>query len=113
MGFFGKIFGHKKAQTNSVKRTPIKPGQAIVPKNENVIKLLDLKNYIDSLMDAERYIAKSDYLEKIKEYGAVIDFFVVLKSSGMLESFCRINETSMSEVQNTITAFTDKADRPA
>lgn len=107
MGFFGKIFGHKKAQTNSVKRTPINPGQAIVPKNENVIKLLDLKNYIDSLMDAERYIAKSDYLEKIKEYGSVIDFFVVLKSSGMLESFCRINETSMSEVQNTITAFTD------
>lgn len=106
MGFLDRIFGHKKTHSNIVKETDIEPEQA-TPKNENVIKLLDLKNYIDSLMGAERYIAKSDYLEKIKEYGTVIDFFSVLKSSGMLEGFCRINGISMTEIQDTTTAFTD------
>ena len=48
MGFFDKIFGHKKAQTNTEK-IPAASEQA-ASRNENVIKLLDLKNYIDSLM---------------------------------------------------------------
>lgn len=59
MGFFDKIFGHKKAQTNTAKKTPVEPIQAAAPKNENVIKLLHLKNFIDSLMAAERYIVNN------------------------------------------------------
>lgn len=106
MGFFDRIFGHKKAQTNTVEKISTASEQAAF-KNENVLKLLDLKNYIDSLMGEERYIAKSDYLEKIKEYEPVIDFFFVLQSSGMLDSFCQINGLPMAEVQNTIEAFTD------
>ena len=106
MGFFDRIFGHKKAQTNTVEKISTASEQAAF-KNENVLKLLDLKNYIDSLMGEERYIAKSDYLEKIKEYEPVIDFFSVLQSSGMLDSFCQINGLPMAEVQNTIEAFTD------
>lgn len=54
MGFFDKIFGHKKAQTNTAKKTPIEPIQATVPKNENVIKLLHLKKY--RLFDGRRAI---------------------------------------------------------
>lgn len=107
MGFFDKIFGHKKAQTNTAKKTPIEPIQATVPKNENVIKLLHLKKYIDSLMVAERYIAKSDFLDDMKQYQSVIDFFSVLKSSGMLEGFCQMNGISMREIQDTTTEFTD------
>lgn len=106
MGFFDKIFGHKKAQTNTVEKIPAASEQA-ASRNENVIKLLDLKNYIDSLMGAKKYIAKSDYFEKIKEYKPVIDFFSVLQSSGMLDGFCQINGISISEVQNTTEAFID------
>ena len=90
MGFFDRIFGHKKVQTNTEK-IPATSEQA-ASKNENVIKLLDLKNYIDSLMGAKKYIAKSDYFEKIKEYKPVIDFFSVLQSSGMLDGFARSME---------------------
>lgn len=81
-------------------------GELITP-NENVIKLLEMKTFIDSLMNADRYIAKSDYLEKMNEYKAVRDFFNVLKSSGMLDNFCRLNGISLSEIQDTVDASND------
>lgn len=107
MGFFDRIFGHKKAHTNTTKKPSIESGQASVPRNENVTKLLDLKSFIDSLMNADRYIAKSDYLEKLQQFKPVIDFFSVLESSGTLAHFCRMNRISMPEIQNAATAFTD------
>ncbi len=107
MGFFDRIFGHKKAHTNTAKKPSIESGQASVPRNENVTKLLDLKSFIDSLMNADRYIAKSDYLEKLQQFRPVIDFFSVLESSGTLAHFCRMNRISMPEIQNAATAFTD------
>ena len=60
MGFFDRIFGHKKAHTNTAKKLSVESGQASVPRNDNVTKLLDLKSFIDSLMNTDRYIAKSE-----------------------------------------------------
>ena len=104
MGFFDRVFGNKKSKGNHVKENFVGSAQTM-PQNENVIKLLEMKTFIDSLINADRYIAKSDYLEKMKEYKAVRDFFNVLKSSGMLENFCRINGISLSEIQYTVDAF--------
>lgn len=106
MGFFDRIFGFKKSKVNKAKMNSMGSGQA-VPGNENVIKLLEMKAFIDSLMNADRYIAKSDYLEKMKEYEAVGDFFKVLKSSGMLDDFCRRNGILLSEIQYAIDAADD------
>ncbi len=107
MGIFDRIFGHKKAHTNAAKKPFIESGQASVPRNENVTKLFDLKNFIESLMNTERYIAKSEYLEKMKQFRPVIDFFSVLESSGTLAQFCQMNGISMPEIQDTTTVFTD------
>lgn len=38
---------------------------------------------------------------------AVIDFFNVLKTSGMLENFCQLNGISISQIQNVIDEFKD------
>ena len=75
--------------------------------NENVLKLLDLKKYIDSLLASDKYIAKSDYLAPIKQYRPTIDFFDILKNSGMLADFCQRNGISLPEVQNTTAAYTE------
>lgn len=106
MGFFDRVFGYKKSKVNHVKENFVGSGELITP-NENVIKLLEMKTFIDSLMNADRYIAKSDYLEKMNEYKAVRDFFNVLKSSGMLDNFCRLNGISLSEIQDTVDASND------
>lgn len=104
MGLFDIIFGHKRPQVNTVKKTPTDSRQAIP---ENVIKLLELKTFIESLMNADRYIAKSDYIEKTKEYKEVIDFFNVLKNSGMLDNFCKVNGISLSNIEYVVNASND------
>lgn len=86
MGFFERIFGYKKLQFNKAKKNPVEPGEAVA-KNENVIRIFELKSFIESLMNSDRYIAKSDYINKLKEYESVIDFFNVLKSSEMMDDF--------------------------
>lgn len=106
MEFFRKLFGYKKKQSNSAKMNHMDSNKS-VPKNENVIKLQELKVFIDSLMNFDRYIAKSDYLQKMKEYEAVINFFHVLETSGMLDNFSRINKIALSEIRYVLNAFAD------
>lgn len=105
MGFFDRILSYKR-KVKTPKKSPAAPAQAPT-QNENVKKLLNLKAYLDSLMQADRYIAKSDYLAPIAQYRPTIDFFEVLKTSGMLSNFCQANAVSTSEIQQTITAYTD------
>lgn len=105
MGFFNRISSYIK-QMKTPKKSPAFPDQA-APQNENVLKLLDLKKYIDSLLASDKYIAKSDYLAPIKQYKPTIDFFDILKNSGMLADFCQRNGISLPEVQNTTAAYTE------
>ena len=100
MGFFNRISSYIK-QMKIPKKSPA------FSQNENVLKLLDLKKYIDSLLASDKYIAKSDYLAPIKQYRPTIDFFDILKNSGMLADFCQRNGISLPEVQNTTAAYTD------
>lgn len=104
MGFFDRIFGYKKSQVHTVEKNGEKI-EILEPHNENIIKLLELGTTIDSLMDADRYIAKSDYAEKLKEYLPVVDFFTVLESSEMLDDFCRRNHTFLSEIQRILHSY--------
>ncbi len=100
MGFFNRISSYIK-QMKIPKKSPA------FSQNENVLKLLDLKKYIDSLLASDKYIAKSDYLAPIKQYKPTIDFFDILKNSGMLADFCQRNGISLPEVQNTTAAYTE------
>lgn len=104
MGFFDRMFGYKKSQVNTAKKNPVGTGQE-TPVNENIVKILELKRLLDSLLKTDKYIAKSDYCQKMKEYEAVIDFFKVLKSSGMFDEFCQRNQIALSEIQFVIDAF--------
>lgn len=103
MGFFDRIFGYRRSQVNHTKGNSADSGQT-VPRNEHVVKLLEMKAFMDSLLNGDRYIARSEYAEKMKEYEAVGDFFRVLKSSGMLDDFCRLQGLAPSEVEDTINA---------
>ena len=92
MGFLQRLFGKNKPKTN-------------IKKDENVSKLLELKTLIDSLLESQKYVAKSDYVEKIKGYESVINFFDVLEKSGMLNDYCSRNGVSLSEIKYVIEAY--------
>lgn len=106
MGFMYKIFRRSKPKQNTDKKITPDIIQN-TPKNENVLKLLELKKLIDSLLNCKKYIAKSDYLEQMKEYIPVINFFDVLKKSGMLNDFSTRNGIAVSEIQYVIDSFAD------
>jgi len=100
MGFIDKIFRKKKVQLNS-------NVQQNVSQDENVLKILELRTLIDSLLNSHKYVAKSDYLEKLKEYASVINFFDVLQKSGMLNEFGTRNGLSALEIKQVISTYAD------
>ena len=103
MGFFDKIFGRKKGQVNVEINSAERQSKAVVD-NKYVTEVRELKRFIDYLINADKYIAKSEYIEKVKQYSETVDFFRVLESSRMLEDFCQRNRISMAEVQYILSA---------
>ena len=89
MGFFDRILGLFHKRDNAKNNNP--SGEFRQPQNENAEKLLECGVFFASLLDQDRYIAKSEYKDKRDKYAPVIDFFTVLRSSDMLEDFCRKN----------------------
>ena len=59
--------------------------------NENAVRALECGEFIDSILNSDNYIARSDFNNKILEYSADIDFISVLIKSGMLEDYCKRN----------------------
>ena len=75
MKFLDKLFGRKKYRFNS--KNCINDSGKDTSGAENVLKLLELKTFIESVLKDKKYIAKSDYVDQIKEYAALINFFEV------------------------------------
>lgn len=92
MGFILNLFRKKKF--SNIKETPTE-------KNENIKRLIELIRFMDGLLQADKYIAKSEYLDRLKEYQEVINFFKVLKDSGMLVSFCQMNGMQQSFIEQS------------
>ena len=105
MGFLDKLFRRKKQLIGHEKReNDLKKTISI---DENVLRILELKAFVESLLNDKKYIAKSDYYESIKKYTDVINYFNVLKTSGMLNDFCVRNQVTALEVECVVKSFED------
>ena len=78
------------------------PGVSGKPRNENAVKLLACGGFFEFLLKQDKYIARSEYKEKLKEYARTVEFFSVLKSSGMLNDFCKKNGLDIEETKRII-----------
>ena len=96
MGLFDRLFGYRKVQQNTNRKSPMATQDQT--RNENAIRVLECGKFINSLLKADSYIARSDYSQKIKEYSSDIEFFSVLKKSGMFEDFCRKNSLAPASI---------------
>jgi DNA helicase-4 len=82
--------------------------------SENAIRTLECGEFIESILESDEYIARSDYLNRISEYSADIDFISVLKKSGMLDDYCKRNGLSsvrlayITEVYQNIQKLVDR-----
>lgn len=66
MGFLDKFFNSSRGKSKSEKKNS--NSSVTQPRNENALKLLECGGFLSSLLNEEKYIAKSDYLNKIAEY---------------------------------------------
>ena len=108
MGFFDRIFKYikttEKKEQQSLEQTH---SDIETVRDENVTRLLELKDFIDSLAGKNQYIAKSDYVEAIKVYEDTVKYFQVLKSSGMLEPFCLKQSIPADLAYKVLSLYTD------
>ncbi len=103
MGFFDRFRSRSGVKNDTLQATPDNvPNQ---PQNENVQKLMECKVFFESLLAMEKYVAKSEYLNKLQEYSQIVDFFHVLKSSEMLEEFCKKNGLQSVDVENVLDLY--------
>lgn len=96
MSFIWKLFTKKKSNVNKAE---------VLAKNEYVIKLSELQSFMMQLLSADKYIAKSEYCDKSDTYRQVVEYFNVLKDSGMLDVFCSKNGVQALEVQECLVTY--------
>lgn len=102
MGFFERIFGYKNSKVNNDDRSSI-PSQVAL-NNENAARLLECGKIIGDILGSEKYVPRSEYV-KIKDYSADVDFFDVLKNSGMLKEFAKRNKLSISSIEKIMESY--------
>lgn len=61
--------------------------------------------FCNSLINSDRYVSKSEYINDIKEFDKAINFFVVLNTSGLLKDYCAKNGLSTKEIEKTINKY--------
>lgn len=103
MGLIDRLFGYRKVQQNTNRKSPMAAQDR--PKNENAIRVLECGAFINSLLKADSYVARSDYSQKTKEYSSDIEFFSVLKKSGMFEDFCKKNSLAPGKINGIMDAY--------
>lgn len=78
MKFIKRLFTIKKKNKKSVL-------------DEKCTGLIELRKFVDSLVKADHYVPRSEYLPTISSYESVIQHFKVLSDSGMLVEYCNVN----------------------
>ena len=98
MGLFERLLGKKSI--------PVSQNKAVVQSPE-CIKILQLRDQINALLDQSHYVARSEYLSWKSDYEKTVEYFSVLKDSGMLDTFCSQNNLSKQDINNTISTYKD------
>ena len=101
MRLFDRLF-RKKTKLNTKAESVQNQSQ-----NENAKRIRECGDFIDSILKADRYIARSEYINHISDYSSDIDFFDVLQKSGMLEDFCKRNNLSVSRIEEITDSYKD------
>ena len=71
----------------------------------DALSIVNLKHKIESLLKAEKYNAKSEYMHYLDDYKKTVNRFSVLKDSGMLGDYCRKNRLNEAAVINTLEKY--------
>lgn len=92
MGLFSRIF-NKKSYAPQVNIS------------KECAEYEDLKLFMSSLSSCNHYVAKSEYRQNLLDHKNIVEFFSVLKSSGILKAYCKENNINEAEVDQTLARY--------
>ena len=101
MGLLERFFGNSRGHLNS---------KSEVSQHENAVRLLECGEFIDNVLNSNRYIARSEYIDKLAKYSSDIEFYDVLKKSGMVEDFCKKNKLTISRIDEITYSYVNMQD---
>ncbi|MDO4801597.1 MAG: UvrD-helicase domain-containing protein, partial [Prevotellaceae bacterium] len=76
----------------------------VVPQKE-LLKLDEFEFYLHSLLDYDKYLAKSDYLHLVDEYADIFATFNKLQETRMLEHYCSTNNCRIKRINDFISCY--------
>ena len=98
MGLFSKFFGRGKTNTLEQKTSF---------ETRECQEIWDLSQFMESLTSSNRYVAKSEYRNRLLEDKKIVEYFGVLKKSQLLNEFCKNNGISQTLVEETLEKYSD------
>ena len=93
--FWKKLFGKKSVPDVKIENERI-------VRTQECDKIQKLCNVLEQLLAKDHYVARSEYDSILPEYQKTVDYFSVLESSGMLQSFCLKNHMNSNMICRTI-----------
>lgn len=70
-----------------------------------LMKLNEFERYISSLLKQDKYISRKDYQSQMCEYKGIFDTFCQLKSTDMLDAYCKSNGVKLDRVLSFISDY--------
>ena len=93
MGLFQRLFGRTKSNAE----------KGCMP--EELAKLYELNDFMQSLLRGDHYVAKSEFLGPISAYEGLYSWFQVLRDSGTLDNYCKMQGVSADEVSSILARY--------
>lgn len=98
MGLLSKLFKKKASSANMLQEN-------VSFENPECQSLWNLKAYMDAVLSQNRYIAKSEYRAKLLAEKKTVEYFGVLKSSQLIDTFCKNNSISLAAVEDALSKY--------
>lgn len=93
MSFFGNIF--RRWSEKQLVETP------------EIIKLKEFEIYLASILNEDKYIARSEYIWIEKEYEDLFTTFQRLESTNMLPAYCKTNNIDVNRIRKFLTEYSE------
>ena len=97
MGLFQRLFAKKRPENEKTAEN--------ISVSQELLRLRELDAFMRALLNADHFVAKSEYRSKLSEYADLSAWFQVLKTSGTLEDYCKKQGVSSSEIVTILNRY--------
>lgn len=84
-----------------------KENESFISENPNIKIVYEFDSYVNTLLESDSYIAKSEYLKRQEECKDAISYFKQLKTDGLLNDLCKKNKIPADAIIAAVDRYED------